>query len=189
MNLRPIRVVTPSGEAELTAEGNRVVGRGRDCDLVIPDARVSRRHLSLEPTPDGWVARDLSSNGMWRDNVRTGVVALTGGEVRIRLGAIDGPLVILTPPPPPPLAEPDVDDQETMLAGVGAPARAPAAAAPHTAARPVTSAAAHAGDGNARPAAEPAPRSKASINWLRVVPTYLWLAGIGFFLGALLALS
>ncbi len=187
MNLRPIRVVTPSGEAELTAESNRVVGRGRDCDLVIPDARVSRRHLSLEPTPDGWVARDLSSNGMWRDNVRSGVVALTGGEVRIRLGAVDGPLVVLTPPPPAPVAEPDVEDQETMLAGVGAPARAPAAPVPHATTRPATSGAS--GGGDARPASEAAPRPKTSINWVRVVPTYLWLAGIGFFLGALLALS
>jgi pSer/pThr/pTyr-binding forkhead associated (FHA) protein len=49
---------------ELT--GPVVVGRGRDCDVVIRDAGVSRRHCRLEPTPDGdWRVTDLGSrNGL-----------------------------------------------------------------------------------------------------------------------------
>ncbi|MCM3882592.1 FHA domain-containing protein, partial [Frankia sp. R82] len=125
-----LRIIAPSGEAVLEPERDHVVGRGRDCDVVISDGRVSRRHLRLESTADGWLARDISSSGIWVDGSRAGVVPLRGGEVRLRLGAADGPSVTLIPPPPPaPVAsaqeaapgEPDLTEQETMLAGSGAP--------------------------------------------------------------------
>ncbi|WP_243407630.1 FHA domain-containing protein, partial [Frankia canadensis] len=112
--ISPIRIVTPaSGESELSPERDHVVGRGRDCDVVISDGRVSRRHLRLEPTVDGWLARDISSGGIWVNGDRASVVPLAGGEVRVRLGAADGPQLVLIPPPPPP---PDVSTEETVLA-------------------------------------------------------------------------
>ncbi|KJE21408.1 FHA domain-containing protein, partial [Frankia torreyi] len=95
-----LRIVTPAGETVLPPDREHVVGRGRDCDVVLADGRVSRRHLRLEPGGDGWLARDISSNGIWVNGTRRVSVPLTGGEVRVHLGAANGPLVVLIPPPP-----------------------------------------------------------------------------------------
>lgn len=209
-----MRIVTPSGEVVLEAERDHVIGRGRDCDVVMSDGRVSRRHLRLESTADGWLARDISSSGIWVDGSRASVVPLRGGEVRVRLGAADGPAVTLIPPPPPAPAappapvrgaaapfEPDVSDQETMLAGSGAPTgglpRPPASAvgAP-TGAQPVrvgglagAGAGGPAASGGAGPSAGSGSSAGSVAGWLKLVPTLVWLACVGFFLGALLALS
>ncbi|WP_163552842.1 FHA domain-containing protein [Candidatus Frankia alpina] len=190
-----LRIVAPAGESVLSPDREHVVGRGRDCDVVIADGRVSRRHLRLEPSDDSWLARDISSNGIWVDGTRRVSVPLTGSEVRVHLGAANGPLVVLIPPPPPrpaaPPAAPDVADQETVLAGegtrqparsllphqIGPPPEAPAAG--HllpTQAGPV--------DGTARQAGR-----RPLAGWLHALPTLVWLAAAGFALGALLALT
>ena len=69
------RTVVDDGLAALRGElvhrngtRNAVVGRvsiGRiGCDLVLPDAKVSKRHAMISPTPDGFVITDLqSTNG------------------------------------------------------------------------------------------------------------------------------
>lgn len=42
-----------------------VIGRSRDCDLVLDDPNVSRRHAELRRADDGWEVRDLgSTNGI-----------------------------------------------------------------------------------------------------------------------------
>ena len=50
---------------ELDFEGPVVsIGRGEDNDLVVDDARSSRKHCSVSETPQGAVLEDLgSSNG------------------------------------------------------------------------------------------------------------------------------
>lgn len=63
-----------AGRAVLVAEGKRhaipatgaVVGRSRDCDVVLQDSNVSRRHAELRPGPQGkWLVADLgSTNGV-----------------------------------------------------------------------------------------------------------------------------
>ncbi|WP_261562634.1 FHA domain-containing protein, partial [Frankia tisae] len=100
MDPTALRIVTPAGETVLPPDRDHVVGRGRDCDVVIADGRVSRRHLRLEPSGAGWLARDISSNGIWVDGTRRVSVPLTGGEVQVHLGTANGPLVVLIPPPP-----------------------------------------------------------------------------------------
>ncbi|HSZ06798.1 MAG TPA: DUF3662 and FHA domain-containing protein [Solirubrobacteraceae bacterium] len=41
------------------------IGRSRDCDVVLDDAGVSRRHAAIRPGPDGWTVEDLgSTNGV-----------------------------------------------------------------------------------------------------------------------------
>ena len=42
-----------------------VIGRSRDCDVVLGDANVSRRHAELRPAGEGWEIADLgSTNGV-----------------------------------------------------------------------------------------------------------------------------
>jgi serine phosphatase RsbU (regulator of sigma subunit) len=45
------------------AGGEAVVGRAEECDLVIEDRAVSRRHARLEQAVDGWWIEDLGSRG------------------------------------------------------------------------------------------------------------------------------
>lgn len=64
-----------------------VLGRDDDCDVVIDDPIVSRRHVSLEPLADGRVAiLDLgSSNGTFLNGNRIESAVLDGNE-QIQLG-------------------------------------------------------------------------------------------------------
>jgi pSer/pThr/pTyr-binding forkhead associated (FHA) protein len=63
----------------LVAEGKRmplgphggVIGRSRDCDIVLADSNVSRRHAEIRPDGrDGWVVTDLGSTNGVRVNGR-----------------------------------------------------------------------------------------------------------------------
>jgi hypothetical protein len=67
------------GRAILVAEGKRmplgphggVVGRSRECDVVLADSNVSRRHAEIRPDGrDGWVLTDLGSTNGVRVNGR-----------------------------------------------------------------------------------------------------------------------
>ncbi|HXU47034.1 MAG TPA: GAF domain-containing protein [Thermoanaerobaculia bacterium] len=47
-----------------------VVGRDRECDIVLDDDRVSRRHAVLSPSASGWSIADLASkNGLSVDGL------------------------------------------------------------------------------------------------------------------------
>ncbi len=53
------------GKRMLIPTGGAVIGRSRDCDVVLKDANVSRRHAELHPQGDGWAITDLeSTNGV-----------------------------------------------------------------------------------------------------------------------------
>ena len=52
-----------------------IVGRSRDCDIVLEDAGVSRRHAEIRPAADGWTIADLGS---------TNGIVLNGRAVRSR---------------------------------------------------------------------------------------------------------
>ncbi|MCU0684394.1 MAG: sigma 54-interacting transcriptional regulator [Polyangiaceae bacterium] len=57
-------VVTPAGSRALEAPlglSPLVIGTGDDCDLVVVDSRVSRRHCELRVTERGVLLRDLGS--------------------------------------------------------------------------------------------------------------------------------
>ena len=62
-----------SGRPMLLAEGKRFavgaggasIGRSRECDIVLGDSNVSRRHAEIRPRGDGWTITDLgSTNGV-----------------------------------------------------------------------------------------------------------------------------
>ena len=101
----------PGGPVEITVEPGRtcLIGRAADADVVVDHGLVSRRHLMVEPEPDGWRIRDVSSNGSWHNGVRIGAHGLSmpsAGTVRIRLGDPAGPEVSITHQAPPPSAAP-----------------------------------------------------------------------------------
>jgi hypothetical protein len=60
-----------------------VIGRGRDCDLAIPDLSISRRHAEIDSLPDGrLVLRDLGSrNQLSVHGGKLAEVTLTPGLV------------------------------------------------------------------------------------------------------------
>jgi len=58
-----------------------VVGAGDDCDMILTDQAVSRRHFELVPEGEGFVLRDLSSkNGTLVGRVRVLAARLEGGD-------------------------------------------------------------------------------------------------------------
>jgi len=76
-----------AGRAVLVAEGKRhavaptgaTIGRSRECDIVLQDSNVSRRHAELRPGPQGrWTISDLGSTNGVRVNGRP----VPGGQVQ-----------------------------------------------------------------------------------------------------------
>jgi Protein of unknown function (DUF3662)/FHA domain len=61
------------GRRLLVPSGGGTIGRSRDCDVVLDDAGISRRHAEIRPGPDGWTVADLGS---------TNGVRVNGAEVR-----------------------------------------------------------------------------------------------------------
>ena len=89
----------PTGRAMVLAEGKRMVvpasgavlGRSRDCDIVLADPNVSRRHAELVPDGHGgWQVRDLGSTNGVKVNGRKidRPAALESGD-RLALGTAD----------------------------------------------------------------------------------------------------
>jgi hypothetical protein len=89
----------PPTRALLLAEGRRhvippgggLIGRSRECDVVLADANVSRRHAEIRPAAAGtWTIADLgSTNGVLVNGHRiSGAAALQPGD-RIALGTAD----------------------------------------------------------------------------------------------------
>jgi hypothetical protein len=90
------------------------VGRARSADFVIPDSLVSRQHLLIEQVGSVWRVRDISSNGTWIDGKPMQSVEVHG-EVRLRLGAVTGPeVLVLSEPAGGGYDDPDFD-MKTML--------------------------------------------------------------------------
>ncbi|HEV3070161.1 MAG TPA: DUF3662 and FHA domain-containing protein [Solirubrobacteraceae bacterium] len=80
-------VLLVAGRRVLVPPPGAVLGRSRDCDIVLEDPGVSRRHAEIRPTEDDWVLADLGSTNGVRVNGRTlrGKHALQRGD-RIELG-------------------------------------------------------------------------------------------------------
>ena len=119
-----LRVMTgPEAGRVLELHAPVVIGRLAECDLVLTDASISRRHARVERSAEGWVVRDEGSrNGLWSEGERVPVLRLTPG-MEFRLGEVALRL------------ESQVDEVELELElELPEPATAPA---PRAAARPV----------------------------------------------------
>lgn len=65
-----VKLSSSEGSAEILPLGGErlLIGRSRDCDLVLPDVLLSRRHAELYRTARGWLVRDLGSMNGTRVN-------------------------------------------------------------------------------------------------------------------------
>lgn len=91
---RPIVVlILPTGQHVELHEGHYVVGRQLQCDIVLNDSNISRRHAEFHCTDGEVVVRDLGSTNGTKVNgvvvhgdqvLRTGdVIGLGGTELRV----------------------------------------------------------------------------------------------------------
>ncbi|HUA74874.1 MAG TPA: DUF3662 and FHA domain-containing protein [Solirubrobacteraceae bacterium] len=66
------------------------IGRSRECDVVLEDAGISRRHAEIRPEGGGWTVTDLGSTNGVRLNGRTvrGTQPLEAGD-RVELGSTE----------------------------------------------------------------------------------------------------
>jgi hypothetical protein len=94
---RKLEMPVDRRQALLVSEGRRnvlsgdrvVIGRSRDCDVVVSDPNVSRRHAELRRDDNGWHAVDLgSTNGVKVNGRRVDQVVLRDGD-RITVGVSD----------------------------------------------------------------------------------------------------
>jgi hypothetical protein len=75
------------GREEAIGSRGAVMGRSRDCDVVLDDPNVSRRHAEVRPSGGSWIVNDLgSTNGIKVNGHRVhGPQSLKRGDV-IELG-------------------------------------------------------------------------------------------------------
>jgi hypothetical protein len=132
-------VETTPTELVITSAKPWVIGRSRDADVVIDDARVSRRHLVIESAGTAWLVKDASSSGSWHNGSRVGPDGVTlqgAGRIRFNLGDRSGPEIVLFANSPVAAADASTMPFDPALAastavlGSSAPPVAHAAAAP-----------------------------------------------------------
>jgi hypothetical protein len=76
------------GKRTLLAGERMTIGRSRDCEIVIDDPNVSRRHAEIRKTIEGWMIVDLgSTNGVKINGRRVHEEVLSPGD-EITLGLI-----------------------------------------------------------------------------------------------------
>ena len=89
---RPTRaLLLAEGRRHIVPPGGATIGRSRDCDVVLADANVSRRHAEVLPGAAGtWMVSDLgSTNGVVVNGRRiTGYEPLAPGD-RMALGTAE----------------------------------------------------------------------------------------------------
>jgi hypothetical protein len=83
-------VVVAEGKRMPVAPGGAVIGRSRECDIVLNDSNVSRRHAEIRPAGgDGWTITDLgSTNGVKVNGRQVSTAPLQPGD-EVVVGTVD----------------------------------------------------------------------------------------------------
>jgi FHA domain-containing protein len=83
-------LVTVGGRRLPVPARGATLGRSRDCDIVLDDSSISRRHAEIRPAGDGWTVADLGSTNGVRLNGRPveGAEPLQAGD-RVELGSTE----------------------------------------------------------------------------------------------------
>ena len=80
-------VLEVNGNQYLLTKDKTVIGRGSGCDIVIDDPGISRKHLEIDITDNGVIARDLgSTNGTYVEGHQVPAATLLDGNT-ITIGA------------------------------------------------------------------------------------------------------
>jgi predicted component of type VI protein secretion system len=84
----PRALLVVDGRRMLVPPGGGTIGRSRECEIVLADSGVSRRHAALYPGEHGWVVEDLGSTNGVLINGRelSGSAPLAAGDV-LELGS------------------------------------------------------------------------------------------------------
>ncbi len=70
-----------NGSQYLLTKDKTILGRGSGCDIVIDDPGISRKHLEIDITPNGVIARDLgSTNGTYVEGHQVPAATLLDGN-------------------------------------------------------------------------------------------------------------
>jgi hypothetical protein len=88
---RPTRaLVVVDGRRLPVPSKGATIGRSRDCDIVLDDTGISRRHAEIRPGADGWTVADLGSTNGVRLNGRAlrGAQPLHAGD-HVELGSTE----------------------------------------------------------------------------------------------------
>ncbi len=74
-------VLEINGRQYLLTANKTVLGRGSNCDIVIDDPGISRRHLEIDITENGVIARDMgSTNGTYVEGHQVPAATLLDGN-------------------------------------------------------------------------------------------------------------
>ena len=86
----PRALLAVEGRRLLVPPAGGTIGRSRDCEIVLEDAGISRRHADIRPSADGWTVEDLgSTNGVLLNGRKlTGAQPLSAGD-RVELGSTE----------------------------------------------------------------------------------------------------
>lgn len=133
--MKRLRLILSHGDDEvvLSPDDTGLVGRDGDSILTIDDMRVSRRHLSLASSAEGWLLEDLqSSGGTWDDETRVERFLVTdSAEIRladpktgpvVRFRTVEVVQPVPTSPPASLTETMSFDAAQRELAGLSTPA-------------------------------------------------------------------
>lgn len=131
-----LRLVPISGPAVEGVKDPSVVGRDPNCEIVVSDGSVSRKHARLERRGETWWVVDLgSANGTYVNSLKVGEQALKNGQ-ELRFGALAFRVDVVEDPEATVSAAIMPDDSATVMAPTSPPPLPPVSP-PATPSRPV----------------------------------------------------
>ena len=81
------------GKRHAVPPGGATIGRSRECEIVLGDSSISRKHAELRPSPQGqWTIADLGSTNGIRVNgasVPAGQAQPLAAGDHVTLGTVD----------------------------------------------------------------------------------------------------